>query len=296
MWIGSSIVFFQVEFNSWGYGAEEEACGCAKTFPDIPDVSQIFGGSSVCRCDLKEGLNIPWKGGCLGIYSWLTVTMWIFHCEAVTDITDLLPTVHIYKHSLCRHKITVRLSLVHWGFVLVWWWWFVWCVCIWVYVRMLCVCVYVRVCVLCVRCVRWSAVLCCAVLCVVGAGVGAQCVCAVLWFSIICDSDDVEVARQRTSVQQGAARRRREKTNRQRTHDDKCMSDFVRHTLRHLERHCDVCTGSKCSKKSLMWSATDYTLRRLQWIAIDCNKQNINWKFSWAHFQIHSDLSHHDVL
>ena len=30
-----------------------------KTFPDIPDVSQIFGGSSVCRCDMKASFNIP---------------------------------------------------------------------------------------------------------------------------------------------------------------------------------------------------------------------------------------------
>ena len=37
-----------------------------KTFPDIPDVSQIFGGPSVCRCDMNEGLNNPSKGGCLG--------------------------------------------------------------------------------------------------------------------------------------------------------------------------------------------------------------------------------------
>ena len=28
---------------------EEEACGLAKTFPDAPDVSQMLGGSSVCR-------------------------------------------------------------------------------------------------------------------------------------------------------------------------------------------------------------------------------------------------------
>ena len=66
MWIGSSIVFLQVEFNSWGYGADEEVCGCAKTFPDIPDVSLIFGGSSVCRCDMKAGFNNPSNRGCLG--------------------------------------------------------------------------------------------------------------------------------------------------------------------------------------------------------------------------------------
>ena len=37
-----------------------------KTFPDIPDVSLIFGGSSVCRCDMKAGFNSPSNGGCLG--------------------------------------------------------------------------------------------------------------------------------------------------------------------------------------------------------------------------------------
>ena len=37
-----------------------------KTFPDIQDVSQIFGGSSVCRCDMKAGFNSPSNGGCQG--------------------------------------------------------------------------------------------------------------------------------------------------------------------------------------------------------------------------------------
>ena len=37
-----------------------------KTFPDVPDVSLIFGGSSSCRCDMKAGFNIPTNGGCLG--------------------------------------------------------------------------------------------------------------------------------------------------------------------------------------------------------------------------------------
>ena len=40
---------------------------CAKTFPDIPDVSKIFGGSSVCRCDMKASFNNPSNGGCLRI-------------------------------------------------------------------------------------------------------------------------------------------------------------------------------------------------------------------------------------
>ena len=37
-----------------------------KTFPDIPDVSQICGGPSVRCGDTNEGLNNPSKGGCLG--------------------------------------------------------------------------------------------------------------------------------------------------------------------------------------------------------------------------------------
>ena len=32
-----------------------------KTLPDIPDVSLIFGGSSVCRFGMNEGLNNPSK-------------------------------------------------------------------------------------------------------------------------------------------------------------------------------------------------------------------------------------------
>ena len=59
--------------------AEEEACGLAKTFPDIPNVSQIFGGPSVRRGDTNEGLNNPTKGGCLGNtpVHWQRVN---FHC------------------------------------------------------------------------------------------------------------------------------------------------------------------------------------------------------------------------
>ena len=37
-----------------------------KNVPEIPDVSQIFGGSSFCRCEENKGLNIPSNGGCLG--------------------------------------------------------------------------------------------------------------------------------------------------------------------------------------------------------------------------------------
>ena len=45
---------------------------CKKRFPDIPDVSQIFGGPSVCRCDMNEGLNNPSKRRMFREYSWLT--------------------------------------------------------------------------------------------------------------------------------------------------------------------------------------------------------------------------------
>ena len=37
-----------------------------KRFLIYPDVSLIFGGSSVCRCDMKAGFNSPSNGGCLG--------------------------------------------------------------------------------------------------------------------------------------------------------------------------------------------------------------------------------------
>ena len=46
--------------------AVEEAGGFAKTFPDIPGVSQMSGGPSLRRGDTNEGLNIPSKTGCLG--------------------------------------------------------------------------------------------------------------------------------------------------------------------------------------------------------------------------------------
>ena len=42
----SSSAPYPQELNS-----EEEACGFEKTFPDMPDVSQIFGGPSLRRGD-----------------------------------------------------------------------------------------------------------------------------------------------------------------------------------------------------------------------------------------------------
>ena len=47
-------------------GAVEEACGFAKTFPDIPGVSQISGSPSLRRGDTNECLNNPSGIGCFG--------------------------------------------------------------------------------------------------------------------------------------------------------------------------------------------------------------------------------------
>ena len=49
------------------------------------------------------------------------------------------------------------------------------------------------------------------------------------------------------------------KTTNAQTCDDMCMSDFVRHTLRHLEPQCDACTKSNMSRESLVWSVSVYT-------------------------------------
>ena len=40
-------------------GADEDASGFAKTFPDIPCVSQVLGGPSLRLGVMKECLNIP---------------------------------------------------------------------------------------------------------------------------------------------------------------------------------------------------------------------------------------------
>ena len=64
IWSGSSIVVPH-GFNSWGQGADEDACGFAKTFPEKPCVSQMHGGPSLRRGDTKEGLNIPSGIGCV---------------------------------------------------------------------------------------------------------------------------------------------------------------------------------------------------------------------------------------
>ena len=46
--------------------------GFAKTFPDIPCVSQMYGGPSLRRGDTKEGLNNPSGIGCGGKGHWST--------------------------------------------------------------------------------------------------------------------------------------------------------------------------------------------------------------------------------
>ena len=38
-------------------GADEDACGFAKTFPDVPCVSQMLDGPSLRLGDTKECLN-----------------------------------------------------------------------------------------------------------------------------------------------------------------------------------------------------------------------------------------------
>ena len=50
---------------------------------------------------------------------------------------------------------------------------------------------------------------------------------------------------------------------------------FVRHTLRHLEPQCVVCTRSNMSRKTIVWGVSVYTHRRLQWIAIDCKRNQL---------------------
>ena len=77
------------------------------------------------------------------------------------------------------------------------------------------------------------------------------CVSAVVL--ILGGSDDMEVDEQdREQVDSERERREKEKnktkqeqTTNAQTCDDMCMSDFVRHTLRHFELQCDVCTRSK---------------------------------------------------
>ena len=64
-WSGCSIDEFHW-CNSWGKGADEDACGFAKTFPDIPCVSQMLGGPSLRHGVTKECLNIPSGIGCAG--------------------------------------------------------------------------------------------------------------------------------------------------------------------------------------------------------------------------------------
>ena len=63
--------------------------------------------------------------------------------------------------------------------------------------------------------------------------------------------DEQDSERESRGAREKGRRQSKETTNAQ-TCDDMCMSDFVRHTLRHLEPQCDVCTRSNMSKKSLV--------------------------------------------
>ena len=47
-------------------GLKRKLVDLQKTFPDIPDVSQIFGGPSLRLGETNEGLNIPSGVGCAG--------------------------------------------------------------------------------------------------------------------------------------------------------------------------------------------------------------------------------------
>ena len=69
-------------FNSCGFGAEEDATEFAKTFPDIPCVSQMLGGPSLRLGIPIERLSIPpgtgWGGKDTG---WLVT----WECPLRTD-------------------------------------------------------------------------------------------------------------------------------------------------------------------------------------------------------------------
>ena len=80
-WIGSDIWELH-GFNSCGKGAEEDAAGFAKTFPDIPCVSQMLGGPSLRHGIPTERLCIPPGTGWGGkIASWLAT----WECPLRTD-------------------------------------------------------------------------------------------------------------------------------------------------------------------------------------------------------------------
>ena len=68
-WSGSSIDELHW-FNSWRQDADDDASGFAKTFPDIPCVSQMLGGPSLRLGTPKEQLSIPsgigWGGNDIG--------------------------------------------------------------------------------------------------------------------------------------------------------------------------------------------------------------------------------------
>ena len=62
--------------------------------------------------------------------------------------------------------------------------------------------------------------------------------------------------------------------------------------------HHSVC--ALCRRKNDVRGVSVYTTRRLQWIAIDCKRNQLQQKKEqkkkWAHFQIHSDAYYHEEL
>ena len=68
------------------------------------------------------------------------------------------------------------------------------------------------------------------------------------------DREQVDSERESRGARE-RGRRQSKETNAQ-TCDDMCMSDFVRHTLRHLEPQRDVCTRSNMSEVYLSAKAT----------------------------------------
>ena len=148
-------------------------------------------------------------------------------------------------------------------------------------------------------------------LCIATVQYSSLCGCALGW--ILGGFDIVEVVvqdREQADSREQVEERERKNTNtkRQPTNAQTCdimdgmWMEWMR-TLRHLEPQSGVCTRWKCSRNTLMWGVSVYTHRRLQWIVIDCKRNQLqqqrdlnNSKKLWAHFQFHSDLSHHDVL
>ena len=89
-------------------------------------------------------------------------------------------------------------------------------------------------------------------LCIATGQCSSSCVSAVVLFLGGFDHmEDDDQDREQVDSERESRGAREKRTNAQ-TCDDMCVSDFVRHTLRHLEPQCDVCTRSNMSRKSLV--------------------------------------------